>query len=52
VGTDKLFRAVSYANPTFWQADCSACYLLHAGFLLILFFNPEDGGVMFLQNVS
>jgi hypothetical protein len=27
-------------------------YLLHAGFLLGLFFNPEDGGDMFLQNVS
>jgi hypothetical protein len=30
----------------------SACYLLHDGFLLGLFFNPEDGGDMFLQNVS
>jgi hypothetical protein len=26
----------------------SACYLLHAGFLLGLFFDPEDGGDMFL----
>jgi hypothetical protein len=24
----------------------------HAGFLLGLFFDPEDGGDMFLQNVS
>jgi hypothetical protein len=26
----------------------SACYLLHAGFMFILFFDPEDGGDMFL----
>jgi hypothetical protein len=26
----------------------SACYLLHDGFLLRLFFEPEDGGGMFL----
>jgi hypothetical protein len=26
----------------------SACYLLQAGFLLGLFFDPEDGGDMFL----
>jgi hypothetical protein len=30
----------------------SACYLLLAGFLLGLFFNPEDGDDMFLQNIS
>jgi hypothetical protein len=28
-----------------------ACYLLHAGFLFGLFFDPEDGGDMFLRNV-
>jgi hypothetical protein len=27
-------------------------YLLHAGFLLEFFFDPEDGGDMFLQNVG
>jgi hypothetical protein len=32
-------------NPRFSQACC----LLHAGFLLGLFFNPQDGGNMFLQ---
>jgi hypothetical protein len=32
--------------------SASACYLLHAGFLLGLFFDPEDGNDMFLQNFS
>jgi hypothetical protein len=27
-----------------------ACYFLHAGFLLDLFFHPEHGGNMFLRN--
>jgi hypothetical protein len=31
---------------------CSACYLLHAGFLFVLFFDHEDGGNMFLQNAG
>jgi hypothetical protein len=35
-------------QASFLQAHFSACYLLHAGFLLGLFFNPEDGGDMFL----
>jgi hypothetical protein len=30
----------------------SYCYLLHAGFLLGFFFNPEDKGDKFLQNVG
>jgi hypothetical protein len=30
----------------------SAYYLLHAGFFLGLFFDPEDGGDMFLRNVG
>jgi hypothetical protein len=35
-------------NPNFkGHATC-----FHAGFLLGLFFNPEDGGDMFLQNVD
>jgi hypothetical protein len=28
------------------------CYLLHADFLLRLFFDPEDGGEIFLRNVG
>jgi hypothetical protein len=30
----------------------SACRLLHAGFLLGLLFDPEDGEDIFLQNVG
>jgi hypothetical protein len=30
----------------------SACRWLHAGFLVGFFFNPENGGDMFLRNVS
>jgi hypothetical protein len=32
------------------QALLATCF--HAAFLLGLFFDPEDGGNMFLQNVS
>jgi hypothetical protein len=34
------------------QALSSAFYLLRAGFVLGLFFDLEDGGDMFLQNVG
>jgi hypothetical protein len=30
----------------------AACYLLHVGFLLGLFFEPEDEGDMFLHNIG
>jgi hypothetical protein len=30
----------------------SACYLLRAGFFLDLFFDPEGGGDIFLENVG
>jgi hypothetical protein len=29
-----------------------ACYLIHAGFVLGLYFDSEDGGDMFLQNIG
>jgi hypothetical protein len=32
------------------QAELATCF--HAGFLLGLFFDPEDGGNMFLRNVG
>jgi hypothetical protein len=32
------------------RAVLATCF--HAGFLLNLFFNPEDGGDMFLRNVG
>jgi hypothetical protein len=31
---------------------CTFCYLLHACFLLGLFFGPEDGGDIFFRNVN
>jgi hypothetical protein len=34
------------------KSSVSACYLLHAGFMFGLFFDPEDGGDMFLQNAG
>jgi hypothetical protein len=30
----------------------SVCYLLHAGFMLGVLFDPEDGGDIFLRNVG
>jgi hypothetical protein len=30
----------------------SACYLLHTGFLLGLFFSPEETGDIFFKNVD
>jgi hypothetical protein len=46
-------------NAIFWDItlsillkQTSAFYLLHAGFLLGLFFDPEDEGNMFLWNIS
>jgi hypothetical protein len=39
------------AGGKFQLANCDACSLLSAGILLGLFFNPEGGTDMFLQNV-
>jgi hypothetical protein len=45
-----LFGHLSFHTGT-WEASLSACYLLHASFLLHLFFDTEDGGVMYHRNV-
>jgi hypothetical protein len=34
------------------RLHCFACYLLHSSFYLGSFFHPEDGGEIFLRNVS
>jgi hypothetical protein len=34
------------------EKSTSTGYLLHAGFLLGLLLNPEDGGDMFLRNIA
>jgi hypothetical protein len=36
---------------TEYRAAYSAFYLLQGGFVLELFFDPEDGGDIFLRNI-
>jgi hypothetical protein len=38
--------------PASKQVPSRAATYFDTGFLLVLFFDPEDGGDMFLQNVS
>jgi hypothetical protein len=53
----EVLTAVVMKSSIFWEivlyspleVNELACYLLHAGFLFGLFFNPEDGGEMFLS---
>jgi uncharacterized BrkB/YihY/UPF0761 family membrane protein len=55
-----LVRWSNYSKQRFVLVSCLAyysvlsfaCYLLYAGFLLGIFFDPEDGGDIFLQNVD
>jgi hypothetical protein len=39
-------------KPNRISARSSACYLLHDGFLIGIFFVPEDGGDMYLRNAG
>jgi hypothetical protein len=39
-------------KPNKKPAYSSACNLLHTGFLFSVFFDPEDGGDMFLRNIG
>jgi hypothetical protein len=44
-------RGLNQTHPEYkFRALLATCF--HAGFLLGLFFHPEDGGAMFLRNVS
>jgi hypothetical protein len=45
-------RAASTAVHWPQNSGLPACYLLHCGFLLRLFFDHEDGNSMFLQNTG
>jgi hypothetical protein len=40
-----VYNAVSFVEST-------ACFLLHAGSLIGLFFDPKNGGEMLFRNVS
>jgi hypothetical protein len=55
---EKLFLIKSYifwdimpCSPLTFQGTCHLHLLLHAGYLLVLFFDPEVGGNMFLEMI-
>jgi hypothetical protein len=39
-------------SAIFWKYNAVFCYLLQAGFLHGSFFDPEDGGDVFLRKVG
>lgn len=43
-----VLTAVVRKNSVSWDMSFNVCCLLHAGFLLSLLFDPEDGVGMFL----
>jgi hypothetical protein len=43
---------LEFYKSIFRQAVCSACYLLHAGFLHGVLFDPADGTDIFLRNIG
>jgi hypothetical protein len=45
------YKAV-YACKASKKPENSSCYMLHADFLLGLFFGTEDGGDMFLRKIG
>jgi hypothetical protein len=47
-----MIQSTVFINSSIFWDIMQASYLFHTGFLFGLFFNPEDGGDMFLQNVS
>jgi hypothetical protein len=47
----KLSQAKNQRTADSSAGGC-ALYLLHAGFFVGLFFDPEDGGDMFLRDVG
>jgi hypothetical protein len=47
VGFEVLTAVVVNIYSLWYITRCSACYVLHAGFLPGLFFDPEDGYDMF-----
>jgi hypothetical protein len=47
----EVLTAVVMKNTVFWDITPRLPTCFHAGILLGLFFEPEDGGYMFLRNV-
>jgi hypothetical protein len=47
-----IFRVEEYAKQETSEKQVSTCYLLHAGLLLGLVFDLEDGRHMFLRNTG